>query len=230
VAMALAIALSLLALPSAAPAEAAGGAYVAASDANVRTAPSLTASVVTRVNAGDSIAVTGSTRGQSVSGNSLWYVTRSGYYISASVVSQLQAGSSPSAGRAGRWIDVNLSSLVARAMEGNQTVFSAPIAPGRPGWETPAGTFRVLRKTPSTNMDSTTIGMPKGTPGYYYQPNVPWTMYFTQFGHAIHGNYWSDPSVFGHQRTSHGCVGMSVSNAKVFYDFASVGTPVVIHY
>ncbi len=65
-------------------------------------------------------------------------------------------------------------------------------------------------------------------PGYV-QPDVPWINYFDNSGDAIHGNYWRAASVFGNSNTSHGCVGLPVANAAWVYDWAPVGTPVLIH-
>ena len=41
----------------------------------------------------------------------------------------------------------------------------------------------------------------------YYQPDVPWIMYFTGAGHAVHGVYWHNN--FG-APMSHGCVGLPI--------------------
>lgn len=232
-ALAMAAAIALTLAPWAAgPAAAASTVYVTENIANVRSGPSTSAGVVMRVYAGDPIVVAGTVSGQAVDGSSQWYRTRSGYYIAAAVVSSSQPTASPAAGgsRAGRWIDVNLSTFRARAMQGDQAVYTAKIVTGRPGWGTPVGTFRIQRRAPSVTMNSATIGIPLGTPGSYLLPNVAWTQYFTQYGHAIHGNYWVPASAFGNSRTSRGCVGMTNADAKVFYDFASIGTPVVIHY
>lgn len=56
-------------------------------------------------------------------------------------------------------------------------------------------------------------------------PNVPYTMYYYK-GYAVHGAYWHNN--FGHPM-SHGCVNLRPSDAKWFYNFAPVGTPVVVH-
>jgi lipoprotein-anchoring transpeptidase ErfK/SrfK len=126
--------------------------------------------------------------------------------------------------RSGRWVDVNLSTLTARAMQGSQVVFSVPVNTGKPGWTTPVGSFPIMRKVASTTMRSQPSWSEQ-----YVQPDVPWVMYFTKYGHAIHGNYWVPASWFGTRNTSHGCVGMSVASAKMFYDFTSVGTVISIH-
>jgi lipoprotein-anchoring transpeptidase ErfK/SrfK len=61
-------------------------------------------------------------------------------------------------------------------------------------------------------------------PGYD-TPDVPWTMYF-KWGFAIHGAYWHNN--FG-TPVSHGCVNMRLHEAKVLYEWAEVGTEVVVH-
>ena len=76
------------------------------------------------------------------------------------------------------------------------------------------GTYQVRTKLDLERM----IG-----PGYD-TPNVPWTMYFFR-GYAIHGAYWHNN--FG-TPVSHGCVNMRVDEAKALYDWASVGTEVVV--
>ena len=61
---------------------------------------------------------------------------------------------------------------------------------------------------------------------YYYLPGVPWVMYFFQ-GYAIHGTYWHHN--FG-KPMSHGCVNLTIEDAKWFYNWAEIGTTVVTHY
>jgi len=62
-------------------------------------------------------------------------------------------------------------------------------------------------------------------PGYYL-PNVPYVMYFYQ-GYGLHGTYWH--SNFG-QPMSHGCVNLPTPEAAWFYDWAPLGTRVVVRY
>ncbi len=226
--LAMAFAIILTLVPwQATTAAAASTVYVSEDVVNVRAAPSTAARVVSRVYAGDSVIVTGTVSGQAVNGNSTWYRTKSGYYVSAATVSSSPADGPAVAGgnRAGRWVDVNLSTLTARAMQGNTVVFSSPVVSGKPGWETPTGTFRVLSRTPMTTMRSG-----RGWSEQYVQPNVPYVQYFTPYGHALHGNDYVPASYFGRVRSSHGCVGIPLPAAKYFYDFGFVGMPVVIHY
>ena len=54
---------------------------------------------------------------------------------------------------------------------------------------------------------------------------MPWVTYFHR-GYALHDTPWR--SSFGYSG-SHGCVNLPVSVAKQVYDFAPLGTPVVVH-
>lgn len=138
------------------------------------------------------------------------------------------AGTAQAAGS--HWIEVNLTTLRARAWAGNTLVYVAPITAGRPGWETPTGTFYVERRVYDETMDSATLGIPDDQPGGWYLPHVYFTQYFTDFGNSIHYNYWVPNSYFGHVHSSHGCIGMRYDDALFFWRFANVGTPIWIHY
>ena len=227
--MPLALALAILALVGspAGTVFAAFTVYPTTDGANVRTAPSLSAPIATTVDTGDNVIVTGTVTGASVNGTRTWYRTKSGWYISAAVVS-----TSPSAagGAGGRSIDVNLSTLTASAIENGRVVYTAPIVSGKPGWETPTGNFRVLRRAGTVTMRSASFGVGPGDPEYYVQPDVPYTQFFDNAGDALHGNYWSPSNAFGNYNTSHGCVGMRIGDAAFFWNFGRVGMPVNIHY
>jgi lipoprotein-anchoring transpeptidase ErfK/SrfK len=132
--------------------------------------------------------------------------------------------------RSGRWIDVNLTLQVATAYDGERPLKSVLVSTGRPGWETPRGTFRIERRVEKETMDgSTLIGQgPNGAGATYKIENVKFTQYFTADGSAIHENTWRNPDLFG-LPGSHGCIGMRPSDAAWFWQFATVGTPLVIH-
>lgn len=116
----------------------------------------------------------------------------------------------------GRWIDVNLSTQTLTAYEGSVPVFTALVSTGLPATPTVTGHFKIYSKYTAIDMAG---------PGYYL-PAVPWTMFFYR-GYALHGAYWHNN--FG-RPMSHGCVNLSVPDAKWLFEFASVGTPVVVHY
>src|SRR5215213_10098240 len=74
-------------------------------------------------------------------------------------------------------------------------------------------------RTPET-MSSASIGAEE----FYVLDHVLYTHYFTNEGHALHLNYWRDDSYFGHEPSSHGCVGMRLTSAEFFWRFARNGT------
>jgi uncharacterized protein YraI len=120
------------------------------------------------------------------------------------------------------WIDVNLSTQYMRVYRGNTVVMETYVSTGRtPNFTTPTGTFYINTKLPSQTMSGTLQGET------YHVPNVPWVMYFTNRGHAIHGAYWHNN--FG-QVMSHGCVNLPVSFSEWLYSVSPIGTRVVIHY
>jgi LysM repeat protein len=124
--------------------------------------------------------------------------------------------SSQPAASSGRWIDIRLSSQTLTAYEGSTPVFSTLVSTGST-FPTPVGTYSILYRVRSQRMSG---------PGYDL-PNVPWVMYFTNRGHAIHGAYWHNN--FG-QPMSHGCVNMRISEAEWLYNFTPNGAKVVVRY
>lgn len=120
-----------------------------------------------------------------------------------------------------RWIEINLSEQRLYGWEGNNQIYNYLVSTGK--WAaTPTGNFAVWTKLASTTMS----GGSKALGTYYYLPNVPCTMYFHK-GYGIHGTYWHDN--FG-TPMSHGCVNMRTPEACELFNWASVGTPVRIHY
>jgi lipoprotein-anchoring transpeptidase ErfK/SrfK len=95
---------------------------------------------------------------------------------------------------------------------------------GAPATPTPLGTFYIWEKIPVETMTGFNLN---GT--RYVQPNVQWINYFDHSGDAIHGNYWRPLSYFGNINSSHGCVGVVNSDAEWIYDWAPIGTKVIIH-
>ncbi len=113
-----------------------------------------------------------------------------------------------------RWVEVNVREQTLTAWQGETIVLKTQVSTGKPGWRTLPGTFNVYVKYDETRMRG---------PGYD-TPDVPWTMYYYQ-GFAIHGAYWHNN--FG-TPVSHGCVNLRVDEAKLLYDWASVGMEVVV--
>lgn len=123
-----------------------------------------------------------------------------------------------------RWVVVDIGDQTATAMVGSAPWHTALVTTGKDGWETPFGEFRINYRVYDETMTSASIGAEE----YYVLEHVLFTQYFTSEGHALHLNYWRPDSVFGNQRTSHGCVGMRYADAEFFWNFAGQGTRVVI--
>lgn len=114
-----------------------------------------------------------------------------------------------------RWIEVDISDQTLTAWQGDNIVLKTKVSTGKPGHETVTGTFHVREKLRYAHM----IGPD------YNTPDVPWTMYY-YLGYAVHGAYWHNN--FG-RPVSHGCVNMRVNESKLLFEWASVGTEVVVH-
>lgn len=108
------------------------------------------------------------------------------------------------------------------AYDGDTLVFESPVSTGLDLTPTPRGTFEVYKKTPSRYMQGPLPGI---SDQYYDLPGVPWDLYFTAEGGAIHGAYWHNS--FG-QEWSHGCVNLPLDVAQMLYYWAPLGTPVVV--
>ncbi|WP_231506114.1 L,D-transpeptidase [Planktothrix serta] len=114
-----------------------------------------------------------------------------------------------------RWILIDLSRQRLIAWEGNQPVYAVIVSTGKSDTPTRTGVFKVYTKYEITRM----------TGPDYDVPDVPYTMYYDG-GMAIHGAYWHN--LFGTPVT-HGCTNVAVNHAKWLFDWASVGTPVIVH-
>jgi hypothetical protein len=88
------------------------------------------------------------------------------------------------------------------AVDGAQR-YTWPVSTGRPGYDTPNGTFKVNR------MDANHFSQE------WDNAPMPHTMFFDLHGHAIHG--FSDVAHLG-LAVSHGCVRLNPANATVLFD------------
>jgi len=127
-----------------------------------------------------------------------------------------------------RWIAVNLTTQRAMAFVGAQPVRVALVTTGMPDWETPTGDFRVYRRVENETMDSVGLGIPIDSPDGWFVDNVLYTQYIFS-GITLHYNYWRPQSYFGNIPSSHGCVGLGYGDAKFLWDFADIGTRVVVY-
>jgi lipoprotein-anchoring transpeptidase ErfK/SrfK len=101
-----------------------------------------------------------------------------------------------------------------------------PVSTGKAGFLTRNGTKVILEKHTLKVMDAQTIGISPGDPEYY-RLDVPYAMRVTWSGEFVHAAPWSVGSQ-GRDNVSHGCVGMSPSNAIWLFNLSTVGDVVKV--
>lgn len=115
-----------------------------------------------------------------------------------------------------RWIEINLSTQRLIAWEGGRSVYAVIVSTGKADTPTPTGVFSIYTTYDVTRMQGAD----------YDVPDVPYAMFYDG-NYAIHGAYWHNN--FG-TPVSHGCTNVAVDHAAWLYDWAYVGSPVVVHY
>ena len=117
-------------------------------------------------------------------------------------------------------IRVFIEEQVLVALENDEEIYSFDIVTGRDGKETTAGRYKVFRKHEKYTSKT-------------YGSEMPYTMFFTEDGKAIHGTQMATLRSYLHSYLSdsvgsQGCVGLTDDNAKALFDWARVGTPVIV--
>jgi lipoprotein-anchoring transpeptidase ErfK/SrfK len=113
-----------------------------------------------------------------------------------------------------------------RVVSGGRTLRVLPVSTGRERYPTTNGVHFVLEKTPVKLMDSSTVGIPRNSPGGYYQ-RVAWSVRISNSGEFVHAAPWSTGSQ-GRANVSHGCVNLSTANAAWFYRLTRRGDVVQV--
>jgi lipoprotein-anchoring transpeptidase ErfK/SrfK len=118
---------------------------------------------------------------------------------------------------------VNIKTHEMTVTRDGQVIRTIPVSTGRPGplTETRYGTKVVIRKEGKVTMDSATVGIKKGQPGYY-KIDTQWNLRLTWTGEYIHSAPWSVGSQ-GSANVSHGCTNMSPANAQWMFENSKVG-------
>jgi lipoprotein-anchoring transpeptidase ErfK/SrfK len=133
-------------------------------------------------------------------------------------------------------IVVSLPKQRAYLMIGDEIAADGPISSGRRGHESPRGHLQVLEKDPNHHsslygdfvdgsgrivrggVSARSDSAPSGT--HFAGAPMKWFLRLTQDGVGMH------IGILPGYPASHGCIRESVDGAKLFYDYAKVGTPV----
>lgn len=125
----------------------------------------------------------------------------------------------------GKYIDVDLGSQYLTLFEDGKSRGSFQVSSGRYDLPTPRGEFQVINKVPLAYSNT-------------YDLYMPFWMAFTYAGHGFHElPFWKHRRGVEYKEresnlgtpVSHGCVRLGVGPAEIVYEFADVGTPIVIH-
>lgn len=121
----------------------------------------------------------------------------------------------------GKYIDIDISSQTMFIFQNGKEKGAFKISSGKRGMDTPLGVFKVMAKA-------------KRPWSQMYSLYMPWFIQFTNQGHGIHelpewpSGYKEGTNHLGIP-VSHGCVRLGIGPAQDVYNFADVGTPIVIH-
>ncbi len=124
--------------------------------------------------------------------------------------------------QSGKYIDINLKSQIMTIFEEGRLLDAYLISSGRVGMETPQGSFQIENKAAKPWSGEYKLFMPywmailpSGKVGIHELPEWP-------SGYKEGANHLGT-------RVSHGCVRLGVGAAQRVYDWAPIGTPVIIH-
>jgi lipoprotein-anchoring transpeptidase ErfK/SrfK len=113
-----------------------------------------------------------------------------------------------------------------KVTSGGRTLRVMPVSTGREQYPTTNGVHFVIEKNAVKLMDSSTVGIPRNSPGGYYQ-KVAWSVRISNSGEFVHAAPWSTGSQ-GRANVSHGCVNLSTANAAWFYRLTRRGDVVEV--
>ncbi|MEV7072151.1 Ig-like domain-containing protein [Streptomyces sp. NPDC093990] len=127
---------------------------------------------------------------------------------------------------------VDLATKEMTVRRDGETVATYPVSGGDAEHTTWSGIMVISERFEQTRMESSTVGL-----GDEYDiSDVPHAQRLTTSGTFVHGNYWASTAVFGHQNTSHGCIGLhdtkGANDSSVdgyrFYDSSLLGDVVTV--
>ncbi|MBA3451328.1 MAG: L,D-transpeptidase family protein [Chloroflexia bacterium] len=198
-------------------------------ETNVRREPTTKARIVETLDYAAPVTVTEWLKGEEVhEGADMWAKVGNDRYVYSRNVGRnapvLPTAPPVDAPTWGKWIDINLVQQILTAYDGAAPVRTIEVTTGMAGWETPPGFYSILHRVANETMTSGAIG----AENHYRLDDVLFTQYFTDRGHALHFAWWRTKETIG-RPGSHGCVNLLLDDARFFWDWAELGTPVYVH-
>ena len=199
-------------------------------ETNVRKQPTTDSDIVEVLLFGDEVTATAWVKGEEVfKGANLWaQIGEDKFVYARNIGRNAPVAATPIPADAptfGRWIDVNLTQQLMHAYDGRDLKRTMVTTTGMAGWETPPGYYAINHRVPNETMTSGAIGAEH----FYKLEDVLFTQYFSSRGHAIHYAWWRTPETIG-RPGSHGCLNTLLDDARFLWDWADIGTPVLVHY
>jgi lipoprotein-anchoring transpeptidase ErfK/SrfK len=121
-------------------------------------------------------------------------------------------------------VHVSTSGHYMKVFRNGKHIYTWPVSTGKPGDDTPNGTFLTIDKGNPVEMKPADIK--PGAPGYY-DVKVNWSVRITWSGDYIHSAPWSVGQQ-GNSNVSHGCVNLGPSYAPIYYKMELPGSPVKV--
>lgn len=101
-----------------------------------------------------------------------------------------------------------------------------PISMGKPGHETPSGTYVIMSEHTNYTMDSSTYGVPTDA-AEGYRTTVAVASRMSNSGIFFHSAPWSVGDQ-GHRNVSHGCLNMTTENARWLQEISQKGDVFIV--
>lgn len=129
----------------------------------------------------------------------------------------------------GKVIVISLSRQVLTAYQDGNAILTTFVATGRPALPTPPGVYHIFARYSPYQMISP---WPYGSPYWYPNSWTNWAMEFRSGGYFIHDapwRSWYGPGANLYNGT-HGCVNVPYSPMATLWNWAPIGTTVVVQY
>jgi lipoprotein-anchoring transpeptidase ErfK/SrfK len=136
----------------------------------------------------------------------------------------------------GKVIVVSVREQEARFYDNGKLVQAYQVTTGAPDLPSPVGIHCVLEKLTHTVFKSPD---PPGSPNYYQPTPINYALMYSYYGYFLHDAWWRtwfgkysnlphyDPAAFN--GGSHGCINFALNNAAWMYNWADLGTPVIVY-